>query len=760
MNRALPETQKRLGLRVKHSNLCFSGKERLLTADGYKTIEEAWAEAGSAHISDGNFKTIRIVNSKGVVEATQVYQTNEAAAVYDVTLHSGRIVRVTAEHKWILQDGSRVQTSELESGDVVNLLRNADLLGFGKGHAPEYAELAGAFIGDGSFTRAQVGDDNTAQLRLWNGEIDEVGPTWLKLVERFHAEEGYDGGPSRSDHFNRRHIEAFGYDLGTKSSKALYRRLVADGVLPTRKHVVPASVWKSDAETVAAFLRGLFTTDGHFQWDGTNGAAVVLSQSSKSLMQDVQLLLQQLGVDSRILPEMVRGPREMGNGSGGSSAYQSRPLHRLFITRRDNIARFASVVGFSQSGKKDRVAAYLAGTTGGKAYSRAKFTDTVVSIQQAGVEPTFCLTEHASHELTVNGVLIGNCTEITLATSRDRTAVCCLSSANALTFDEWKDNPLFIPDLVRFLDNVLEYFIQHGASLVREEDLERTCKILRQELSVDIFTDDMVRMVAKAVEEKVTNGIRKAVYSASQERSIGIGLLGFHSYLQKNNLPFESAMATVHNRRMFSHLKKNALAASMVLADERGECPDALGTGVRNMHLLAVAPNASSSIYIPGRPTSPSIEPYAANAFTHKTQSGSWLVKNPFLEDVLAQYGRNDEETWRSIILNKGSCQHLDFLTDDQKDVFKTFKEIDQRWIIEHAAHRQESICQSQSVNLAFPAGTDITYLHAVHFMAWKRGLKTLYYVRSEEARQADKVSVKISREQMVQEHTCLSCEG
>lgn len=352
------------------------------------------------------------------------------------------------------------------------------------------------------------------------------------------------------------------------------------------------------------------------------------------------------------------------------------------------------------------------------------------------------------------------CTEITLATSRDRTAVCCLSSANALTFDEWKDNPLFIPDLVRFLDNVLEYFIQHGDSLVREEDLERTYKILRQELSVDIFTDDMVRMVAKAVEEKVTNGIRKAVYSASQERSIGIGLLGFHSYLQKNNLPFESAMATVHNRRMFSHLKKNALAASMVLADERGECPDALGTGVRNMHLLAVAPNASSSIYIPGRPTSPSIEPYAANAFTHKTQSGSWLVKNPFLEDVLAQYGRNDEETWRSIILNKGSCQHLDFLTDDQKDVFKTFKEIDQRWIIEHAAHRQESICQSQSVNLAFPAGTDITYLHAVHFMAWKRGLKTLYYVRSEEARQADKVSVKISREQMVQEHTCLSCEG
>lgn len=311
------------------------------------------------------------------------------------------------------------------------------------------------------------------------------------------------------------------------------------------------------------------------------------------------------------------------------------------------------------------------------------------------------------------------CSEITLATSADRTAVCCLSSLNQEKFDEWKDHPLFIEDLVRMLDNVLEFFIRFAPP-----------------------------------------SLERAIFSATQERSLGLGYMGFHSYLQTNGIPFEGVMAVSANRRMASHTQRKALEATRVLATERGECPDGVGTGVRNMHLIAVAPNASSSI-ICG--TSASIEPERANAFTHKTQSGSWLVKNRHLAKVLNSYGLNTDEVWSDIVTNKGSVQHLTFLSELEKDIFKTATEIDQAWVIEHAAHRQPHICQSQSVNTFFPADASVEELHIVHFQAWKKGLKSLYYLRSEALRRADVVSKKVSREDILaaaQGEECLSCHG
>ena len=297
--------------------------------------------------------------------------------------------------------------------------------------------------------------------------------------------------------------------------------------------------------------------------------------------------------------------------------------------------------------------------------------------------------------LTVNQSNL--CSEITLPTNKDRTAVCCLSSVNLEKFDEWRDCKKFIPDLIRMLDNVLEYFITN------------------------------------APEE-----LRKAKFSASQERSIGLGTMGFHAYLQQHNIPFESAMAKAFNLRAFELIKTKAKAATKQLAAERGECPDGewWGAGVRNAHLLAIAPNASSSI-ICGN-TSPSIEPYRANAFTQKTKTGSALLKNRHLEKILEEKGINDEETWKSIITNNGSIQHLEGLDDWTKDVFKTAVEIDQRWVIEHAADRQEFICQSQSVNIFFPADVSKQELHNVHMMAWTRKLKTLYYIRSEAIKRAE----------------------
>ena len=312
------------------------------------------------------------------------------------------------------------------------------------------------------------------------------------------------------------------------------------------------------------------------------------------------------------------------------------------------------------------------------------------------------------------------CSEITLPTDKDRTAVCCLSSVNLEEFDEWKHDDMFIPDLVRMLDNVLEYFINNASS-----------------------------------------ALHRATYSAMRERSIGLGAMGFHAYLQRHNIPFESPMAKGRNLQMFSRIKGEAVRATENLAMERGACPDDDRGRVRNAHLLAIAPNASSSI-ICGN-TSPSIEPYRANAFTQKTKSGSSLLKNEYLEAILQDLDQDTEEVWKSIITNGGSVQHLDFLDDWTKDVFKTAVEIDQRWIIEMAADRQEFICQSQSLNVFFPSNVSKQELHAIHIMAWKRGVKTLYYLRSEAYKRAETVSDEALRRLIfdsIDDEGCLACEG
>ena len=312
------------------------------------------------------------------------------------------------------------------------------------------------------------------------------------------------------------------------------------------------------------------------------------------------------------------------------------------------------------------------------------------------------------------------CSEITLATDKDRTAVCCLSSVNLEEFDEWQHDEKFIPDLIEMLDNVLQHFIENAPP-----------------------------------------ELHRAIYSAVQERSIGLGAMGFHAYLQRRHVPFESVVAKSLNNRIFKHIKEQAVATTERLARERGACPDAGDRLIRNTHLLAVAPNASSSI-ICGN-TSPSIEPYRANAYTQKTKSGSSLQKNEYLEHILQEMGQDTPEVWRSIVTNGGSVQHLDFLDDFTKDVFKTAVEIDQRWVIDLAADRQKYICQSQSLNVFFPADVSKQELHATHMMAWKKGVKTLYYLRSEAYRRAENVSDTALRQMVIDstdENTCLSCEG
>jgi len=271
--------------------------------------------------------------------------------------------------------------------------------------------------------------------------------------------------------------------------------------------------------------------------------------------------------------------------------------------------------------------------------------------------------------------------------------------------------------------------------------------------------------------EEAPNTIERAKYSAMRERSVGVGALGFHAYLQKKGVPFETAVAKSTNMRMFRHIRSGLDSANLELGTERGEAPDALGTGLRCSHVMAIAPNASSSIIMGN--TSPSIEPWRANAYRQDTLSGAFLNKNKFLDKLIEKKCQDNENLnydriWSSIIANDGSVQHLRCLTDEEKDLYKTAMEIDQRWVIEHSADRQEYIDQSQSLNVFFRPDANITYLHAVHFLAWKKGVKTMYYCRSEKIGKADKVSRKIERdiikeidiESLAAGEECLACEG
>jgi ribonucleoside-diphosphate reductase alpha chain len=326
------------------------------------------------------------------------------------------------------------------------------------------------------------------------------------------------------------------------------------------------------------------------------------------------------------------------------------------------------------------------------------------------------------------------CSEIILPTDKERTAVCCLSSLNLEYYDEWKKDTLFLRDVAEMLDNVLQYFIDNAPTTVE-----------------------------------------RARFSAIRERSIGIGALGWHAYLQRNNIPWESALAVGRNKQIFKHIREQLNEANKQLGGLRGEALDAVGSGQRFSHLMAIAPNASSSIIMGN--TSPSIEPYRANAYRQDTLSGSHLTKNKWLDKIIKQklgesdyadVGEKYNETWSSIIANDGSVQHLDLLDDWTKSVFKTSMEIDQRWLVQHAADRQEFIDQAQSLNLFFRPDVNIKYLHAVHYLAWKSGLKTLYYCRSEKIGKADKVSKRIEREvikeldmkAIVDGDVCIACEG
>ena len=362
--------------------------------------------------------------------------------------------------------------------------------------------------------------------------------------------------------------------------------------------------------------------------------------------------------------------------------------------------------------------------------------------------------------LRVNTVNI--CTEITLATNKDRTAVCCLSSINAAKYDEWKDDPLFIADVTEFLDNVLEYFIQNAIyACTKDYDWDGLKATLRETIEDEI----LVAQTAKKIVERHTMGYKKAVYSAKQERAIGIGLMGLDSYFLDHELAYESREALTFTDTIFKQIKTEAVAASLNLGEVRGEAPDMVGTGRRNSHLMAIAPTATNSTIAGGK--TPALEKRFENIYTQKTKSGTFEVVEPALVRVLDKYGINTPEVIKSIKDNDGSVQHLAQLSDHERMYLRTAFEVDQMWVVEHAAVAQQYVCQAISVNLFFMPDVPRPYVNAVHLQMWKRGLKSRYYVRTKSVKSGDAFADKLIERINTIDYSkhssfesCLACEG
>jgi ribonucleoside-diphosphate reductase alpha chain len=432
-----------------------------------------------------------------------------------------------------------------------------------------------------------------------------------------------------------------------------------------------------------------------------------------SNLQKVKLLLQTLGVYSKITFKRKAGKYMMpkNDGTGENKLYNCKDSHLMHVSHNG----IQQLLKLGYNPKRLKISNKIHLITNQSRFIKIKSIEITDRFDK-----TYCFTEQKRNMGMFNGVLLGQCIEVHLPTNSERTAVCCLSSLNIELYDEWKDTNI-VEDLITFLDNVLQYFIDNAP-----------------------------------------NELYKAKYSASMERSLGLGAMGFHAYLQKKMIPFTYKDAKDINNEIFSNIKLKAVNQSLKLGKERGEAPDMVGNGLRNAFLLAIAPNANSSM-ITG--TTPSIEPMNANAFTHRSRVGSHLIKNKILEQLLEKYGKNTDEVWKHIILDKGSVENLDFLSHDEKQVFKTFKEIDPIDLVYLASDRQKYLCQGQSINLYFPPKCDKKTLGYVHFKAWETGCKGLYYLRTESSNKVDKLSEKVERNSLKDykdntDNECKACEG
>lgn len=669
VNRKIPEWIKKPTYKVSQSNLCVAPETLILTKNGYETI------------SDLENEVVDVWNGKEWSE-TVVRKTGENQKLITVKTNSGFELTCTPYHKFYVSmrnpnSGKRwvveKRAHELEPGDKLiksdfPLIEGEDVF--------EYAYANGFYSGDGCLTKQGKRIYLYGEKRKLKEKFGNIFKSWTV-----------------QDEFDREYGES---------------------VYLKDKFFVPSCGY--DVESRVNWFAGLCDSDGTVARNGKT-QSIQVGNTNKEFLLETQMMLQTLGVSSKVTQCAEAGKRllPLNDGSGELGYFECKDAYRLLIGQTG--INQLQALGF----KTER----LVLTDHKPNRECCQFVKVTEVLDEGRYDDTYCFTEPKRHMGVFNGILTGQCSEITLMTSFKRTAVCCLSSLNLEKYEEWKDTTI-VADLIRLLDNVLEYFI----------------RLAPPELN-------------------------RAIYSASKERALGLGTLGWHSYLQSKMIPFESGgfnSAIQHTHKVYGDIRAKAVEESMRLGQMRGEAPDCQGSGMRNSHLFAIAPNASSSSIVGA---SPSIEPFAGNAFNAEGRAGSFLIKNKYLKKLLAEKGKDTQDVWSSIVTNEGSVQHLDFLTEEEKAVFKTAYEINPMWVIEQAAARQDYICQSQSVNLFVPADITAQELSDIHIAAWDKGLKSLYYCRSKSAVKANvgtgtdrPLNAVAVRAKIEYDGECLACQA
>lgn len=684
VNKYKPKVYKDLNLNLKTSQMCVTGDQLVPTLYGIKSVKELYDMGTDLFLFD----------NKNIVKSSPMKMIKDLDSVYKITLSNGLTHTVTRDHKINVYNRYNntltKQVSELSIGDKVRFQTKKGV--FGDVEMEDEAYLLGLYQSDGTHSNSSI------MIDLWENDfdlIDNVESIYSNLLNKYNYSPRY---ATKGGKF---------VECSVSQSKVKKVRLTSAFLkekLNFKKGEVPSWVLSGTENTQWSYIKGLLQADGTvYVHDKSKSKPIQLSYADVNIdfLRQLQIMFLNLGLSASIRLLKKSGNTLMPDGKGGKKLYATKDVYRLIVGNKSDCVEIEKHTSFlSRKGVylEDRV--YKDNT---------KKASKIVNIEYIGEEPVYCVNVYSdSHLWSCNGIITHNCSEILEYVDNEKSFTCCLSSMNLLHFDEWKDTDA-VEVLTYFLDTVYTLFINRAKNIPFFE---------------------------------------KAIKFAEEHRSIGIGALGYHSYLQSKMIPFESMQAKLVNSKMFKLINEKSLLASKELAKLFGEPLILKGTGERFSTRLAVAPTTSSS-FILGQ-VSPSIEPLNSNYFTKDLAKGKFAFKNPSLKLILQKHGKDDEQTWHSILLHGGSVQHLKFLTETEKLVFKTFGEISQLEIIQQAAARQKFIDQSQSLNLMIHPDTPVYEVHALLIEAWKLGIKTLYYQRSAN------VAQEVGRSLM----TCVSCES
>lgn len=699
VNKNKPQVYKDKKMQITHSNLCIAGSDRVVSNYGYLTAKELYDLGTELTLFDG----------RNPVKSSPMKLREENVPTYKVTLKNGMEHTITDYHKVkvVGYDGQyrEVALKDLKVGDKVVLQESKGL--FGTEDNYDLAYLLGWYHSDGT----QHGERTF--IDLWENSFDKLDEIHEAFTRVYSAYGGntYNIKNQTGRVVGQRHRDTPKFSdcqvrEGSQAKKRLGTNLFSKNNLGFKKGEIPDWIWRSDERTQWRYVQSLFEGDGSvYMYDcPEKGSPIQLYISNINLgfLKQLQKLLYNLGVRPSIYSGRAAGARLMPDGKGGQKLYQTKQCYKLAIGNRPDCVKVNQMTGFlDRKGVKLELSENYRDNT--RNYSP------VESIEFHSNQDVYCPTvETDEHVFVCNGIQTFNCSEVSLIDTPDESFVCCLSSLNLELYDEWKNTDT-VKLATYFLDAVMSEFIENSAGIPGLEAVNKFAK---------------------------------------RHRALGLGVMGYHSYLQKNNIPFESMEAKTFNAKVFKEIESKARKASKELAKVYGEPELLKGYGLRNTTLMAIAPTTSSSAIL-GQ-TSPGVEPFASNYYKAGLAKGNFMRKNKYLEAKLEELGKNTEEVWRDIMLNRGSVQHLDFLDDHTKAVFRTFKEISQREIITQAVQRQRYIDQAQSINLNIPPDIPLKDVNALYIYAWQSGLKTLYYQRSE----------SVAKNMAMNFNNCVSCEA